>query len=37
MIEWDNGKRLLNLEKHGLDFRVARLLFDGRKNITVQS
>ncbi|MBZ4219180.1 MAG: BrnT family toxin [Chlorobium sp.] len=37
MFEWDEEKRLRNLEKHKLDFIVARLLFDGRKTITAQS
>jgi uncharacterized DUF497 family protein len=37
MFAWDDGKRILNIAKHRLDFRVARLLFDGRKTITVQS
>ncbi|WP_076792854.1 BrnT family toxin [Chlorobium sp. KB01] len=37
MFEWDEEKRLRNLEKHKLDFIAARLLFDGRKTITAQS
>ncbi|MGB7510523.1 MAG: BrnT family toxin [Pelodictyon phaeoclathratiforme] len=37
MFEWDEEKRLVNLEKHGLDFIDAQLLFDGRKTITAQS
>ncbi len=37
MFEWDEDKRLLNLEKHGLDFIDAQLLFDGRKTITAPS
>ncbi len=37
MFEWDEDKRLLNLEKHKLDFIDSRLLFDGRKTITAQS
>ena len=37
MDEWDEDKRLLNLEKHKLDFIDSRLLFDGRKTITAQS
>ncbi len=37
MFEWDDGKRLLNLGKHKLDFTVARLLFDGRKTFTTLS
>jgi uncharacterized protein (DUF4415 family) len=34
-FEWDEAKRALNLEKHGLDFRDARKLFDGRAVISV--
>ena len=30
MYEWDETKRQKNLEKHSLDFRDARLMFDGR-------
>ena len=30
MFEWDESKRQANLEKHGLDFSGAALLFDGR-------
>ncbi len=37
MFEWDEGKRLLNLGKHNLDFIDARLLFDGRKAFTALS
>lgn len=36
-FEWDEGKRLLNLAKHGLDFRDAENLFDGRPHLTVAS
>ncbi|MGH6903977.1 MAG: BrnT family toxin [Geminicoccaceae bacterium] len=28
-FEWDDRKRLANLEKHGLDFRRAVQVFDG--------
>jgi uncharacterized DUF497 family protein len=35
MFEWDEGKRALNLTKHGLDFRDARVLFDGRPVISI--
>lgn len=35
MYEWDEAKRLKNLEKHGLDFRDARLIFDGRGAVHV--
>ena len=30
MYEWDEDKRLINLEKHKLDFIDSTLLFDGR-------
>ncbi|HBG04262.1 MAG TPA: BrnT family toxin [Geobacter sp.] len=35
MVEWDEAKRHKNLEKHSLDFRDARLLFDGRNVVHV--
>jgi uncharacterized DUF497 family protein len=35
MLEWDEAKRQKNLEKHGLDFLDARLIFDGRKAVHV--
>jgi uncharacterized DUF497 family protein len=28
-FEWDEGKRLANMAKHGLDFVDAPVLFDG--------
>ncbi len=28
-FEWDEGKRVRNLEKHGVDFAVARQIFGG--------
>lgn len=34
MFEWDENKRIRNLEKHRLDFVAARLLFGGRPTIT---
>ena len=37
MFEWDENKRLSNLEKHNLDFMDSHLLFDGRQSITIQS
>ncbi len=37
MFEWDENKRLKNLEKHKLDFIAVRLLFDGRQTITAMS
>lgn len=30
MFEWDERKRLINIEKHGLDFEDAVFVFDGR-------
>lgn len=33
-FEWDENKRLSNLEKHGFDFLDARRLFDGRPVFT---
>lgn len=29
-FEWDEEKRLANIDKHGIDFSRAGLLFDGR-------
>lgn len=37
MYEWDETKRLINLEKHKLDFMDARLVFDGRPAIHAPS
>jgi uncharacterized DUF497 family protein len=36
-FEWDEAKRLSNLEKHQIDFLDMRLLFDGRLVRTVAS
>ncbi len=36
-FEWDEEKRLLNIEKHGLDFVRAQLVFDGRPIVTGRS
>lgn len=36
-FEWDESKRLGNLEKHGVDFLRAQMLFDGRSVITAPS
>lgn len=33
-FEWDEDKRLANIEKHGVDFRDARVMFDGRPLLT---
>ena len=35
--EWDDAKRQINLNKHGIDFTDVQQLFDGRPVITVQS
>ncbi|KWT78193.1 BrnT family toxin [Candidatus Magnetominusculus xianensis] len=35
MFEWDEAKRQKNLDKHRLDFRNTRLMFDGRKAVHV--
>ncbi len=37
MFEWDENKRLVNFDKHKLDFVDAVLLFDGRPTITAPS
>ena len=29
MFEWDESKRLANIDKHGVDFRLAALIFAG--------
>ena len=29
-LEWDERKRRTNLAKHGIDFEVARQIFEGR-------
>ncbi len=36
-FEWDETKRQSNLAKHGIDFRIARRLFDGRPVVTLRS
>ena len=36
-FEWDEGKRWLNLHKHGFDFRDAPSIFDSRARIDVES
>jgi uncharacterized DUF497 family protein len=36
-FEWDESKRLSNVEKHGVDFVRAQMLFDGRPVITASS
>jgi len=37
MVEWDETKRLKNLEKHKLDFMDAPLVFDGRPAVHASS
>jgi len=37
MVVWDEAKRKTNLEKHGLDFADANLVFDSPRKITFQS
>ena len=36
-FEWDEAKRRSNLDKHGLDFRDALRIFDGRPRLDVVS
>ncbi len=36
-FEWDEAKRESNLTKHGIDFPLAEMLFDGRPVITAPS
>ncbi len=36
-FEWDEEKRLANIEKHGFDFIWARQLFDGRRRFDLPS
>lgn len=37
MFEWDEEKREKNLANHGLDFRDAELIFDGRSAVHAPS
>ena len=37
VFEWDEAKRLSNIEKHGVDFLDATQLFDGRPVFTYYS
>ena len=37
VFEWDEHKQQSNLVKHGLDFRLANLVFDGHPAIHVPS
>jgi uncharacterized DUF497 family protein len=34
--EWDENKRLLNLEKHGLDFEDADLVYESLNKLTLR-
>ena len=36
-FEWDENKRLSNIEKHGIDFEDATEIFDGRVTVTRRS
>lgn len=36
-FEWDENKRLSNIDKHGVDFLYAAHAFDGRLVLTYQS
>ena len=37
MLEWDEAKRLKNIQRRGLDFEDADLMFDGRPLTTAAS
>lgn len=37
MIVWDEAKRRSNLEKHGLDFKDAHLVFDNPEKCTYEA
>ena len=37
MFEWDEAKRLANLDRRGLDFEDADLVFDGRPVTTAEA
>jgi uncharacterized protein len=37
MYEWDETKRASNLEKHGLDFADAHLVYENEEKLTLQS
>ena len=36
MYEWDEAKREANLNKHGLDFWIAHLVYESSKKITYE-
>jgi uncharacterized protein len=36
-FEWDEVKRKSNLDKHGIDFRRAQRIFDGRPRVDIAS
>lgn len=37
VYEWDDDKRRRNLEKHGLDFADAYLVFENQRKITLET
>lgn len=37
MYEWDERKRLANIEKHGLDFVDAHLVYENPDKVTIQA
>ncbi len=37
MLVWDEAKRKFNLEKHGLDFKDARLVYDNPDKCTYEA
>lgn len=37
VYEWDEAKRASNLEKHGLDFVDAHLVYENEEKLTLQS
>ena len=37
LFEWDEAKRQANITKHGIDFRDAGQIFDGRPRLDIES
>ena len=37
IFEWDDEKRLRNIEKHGIDCQIAQRVFDGRLVVEVDA
>jgi hypothetical protein len=37
LFEWDEAKRRSNIEKHGIDFQRAQLVFDSRPRLDIES